>query len=144
VKDKWFLVKLDTNGSNFNMLESLLQNKLVDYVAMDVKHDFKKYSIISWVSNENNVKNISNSIRLLINSDIEYEFRTTIIKWYHTENSLKEIWKVIKWAKNYYLQNYRSWKTLDPNFDWESFWPKEIKIFQNIMLNYVKNCEIRE
>lgn len=144
VKKKWFLVKLDTNWSNFEMLENLLKNNMLDYVAMDVKFDFENYKTLSWVSNFNLIQNVSKSIKLLINSDIDYEFRTTIIKGYHTEEKLKKIWEIIKWAKTYYLQNYRSWKTLDPNFDWESFSEEEIKKFQALMSNYVGKCEFRE
>ena len=77
IKDMGFLVKLDTNGSKFFVLEELLNNKLVDYIAMDIKAPFDKYSFISRVNV--NIDDIKKSINIIMNSNVDYEFRTTVV-----------------------------------------------------------------
>lgn len=141
IKDKWFLVKLDTNGRDPDMINFLIKNNLIDYIAMDIKHEIWKFSISAWLSLDE--KPYLDSINILLNSNINYEFRTTVIKWVHNDNTIKSIAKYIKWAKNYYLQNYKWWNTLDPNFVWESFSQKELEKFKKISIKYVNNVWIR-
>ena len=141
VKEMWFLVKLDTNGQSSEMIKYLLDNKLVDYIAMDVKNEVWKFSESAGVQLDE--KPYLESIKLLLNSDIDYEFRTTVIKWIHNKEIIKNITKYITWAKAYYLQNYKSWSTLDKNFIWESFTDKELGEFENIVEKYVGKVWIR-
>ncbi len=108
---------------------------------MDIKDEIWKFSEISWIKIDETP--YLESIKVILNSDINYEFRTTIIKWIHTENSIENIAKYITWAKNYYLQNYRSWNTLDPNFTWKSFSNNELLEFKKIWEKYIKNIKIR-
>ena len=142
VKELWFLLKLDTNWQNPIKIKSLIDNNLVDYIAMDIKTTPKKWENLCWV--KENFNNYIESINFIINSNIDYEFRTTIVKWYHKVEDIKEICSFIKWAKAYNLQNYRSWNTLIPNFDWLSFTTKELQEFKNIILKEIKTCIIRE
>lgn len=141
VKSMWFKVKLDTNGRDPVILQKLLENNLLDYIAMDIKNPIWKFKDLTCVdeSDENYLK----SIQVLLNSNIDYEFRTTVIKWFHDEKSIENICKTISGAKNYYLQNYRPGKTLDPNFQWEKFTSWELEKFKKISDNYVKICRIR-
>lgn len=141
VKEMWFLVKLDTNWRNPYILKKLIDADLIDYIAMDIKDEIWKFSEISWIKIDETP--YLESIKVILNSDINYEFRTTIIKWIHTENSIENIAKYITWAKNYYLQNYRSWNTLDPNFTWKSFSNNELLEFKKIWEKYIKNIKIR-
>lgn len=106
VKEFGYKVKLDTNGSNHILLKELLEENLLDYVAMDIKSTFVKYSSISGV--KVNTDNIMNSIKLLEDSNIEYEFRTTIIKEFHTLDDIKEICKILNGESKYYIQNFRN------------------------------------
>jgi pyruvate formate lyase activating enzyme len=138
----WFKVKLDTNGRDPVILQKLLDCNLLDYIAVDIKNPIWKFSELICV--DESEQNYTKSIQILLNSKINYEFRTTVIKWFHDEKSIENICKTISWAKNYYLQNYRSGKTLDPNFKWESFNTSNLNIFKNIADNYVNNCGIRE
>ena len=105
IKNLGYKVKLDTNGSFPHILEKIISNKLVDYVAMDIKNTIDKYELtIGCMVNKEDIKK---SINLLINSDIEYEFRTTIVKDYHNIDDFETIGKLIKGAKKYYLQCYQ-------------------------------------
>ena len=137
VKKIGYKVKLDTNGSNPKVLKELLDNKLLDYVAMDIKNDLDHYEDV--VKSKVNIKNIKESINLLINSNIEYEFRTTIIKEYHTLDSIKNILKLIKNSK-YYIQNFRlSDDVIDKSLtsfteDELKFIKKELQDMPNVIL----------
>ena len=110
IKEKGYKVKLDTNGSNPVMLRKLVQNKLVDYVAMDIKNSFSKYDITSGV--KVNVTLIKESIDILKNSQIDYEFRTTIVKELHKIDDIKEIALYLGSNVKYYIQNYRDCETV--------------------------------
>lgn len=141
VKSFWYKVKLDTNWRDPEILKKLLENNLVDYVAMDIKHEVWSFDKIIWVKIDE--KPYLESINLLKNSNIDYEFRTTLISWIHDENIVVNISKYLSWAKAYYLQNYRAWNTLDPNFFWKSFTSLELEKFKNIAKKYIKNVQIR-
>ena len=141
IKDKWFLVKLDTNWRDPNLIKELIEDKLVDYIAMDIKTSLKKYEIITWVSED--YKNYLKSIDIIKKSDIEHEFRTTVIKWFHKLKDIKDIWKLLAWAKNYYFQNYKPWKILDKDFIWNSFKLEELELFSKCINSNIKNIWIR-
>lgn len=105
IKNMGFLVKIDTNGTNFNVLKDLIDNKLIDYVAMDIKNDFTNYPLTAGVSNID-YSNIKKSIEYLINGSIDYEFRTTLVKEFHNEESIKNMSVLLKGAKKLFLQKY--------------------------------------
>ena len=100
-----FLVKLDTNGSNYEQLKVILQEKLVDYVAMDIKNTPEKYHLSC--GGNVNIENIKKSVELIKNSDIKHEFRTTIVKELNEIIDFKSIANWLKGCKAYYLQSYR-------------------------------------
>lgn len=141
VKSMWFLVKLDTNGRDPNKIKELLEKWFVDYIAMDIKNEIWKFSISAWVQIDE--KPYLECIDLILNSNINYEFRTTVIKWIHDNNSIENIVKYIKWAKNYSIQNFKWWNTLDKKFVWESFNEKELHEFKNMAERYIKSVKIR-
>lgn len=105
IKDLGYKVKLDTNGSNPDKLKDLIDKKLIDYVAMDIKMPLKKYETITKV--KINTDLIKKSIDILMSSGIPHEFRTTIVKEFHTHSHIKEICKMIGKDELYYLQNYK-------------------------------------
>lgn len=141
IKSIWYKIKLDTNGRAPKLIKKLLNKKLLDYLSMDIKNDIWNFNITSWVDIDE--KEYINSIKLLLKSDIDYEFRTTVINWIHTEKSIENISKLIKWSKTYCIQNFKWWNTLDPNFKWKSFEEKELENFKNIAWKYIKNVIIR-
>ncbi|MDD5980465.1 MAG: anaerobic ribonucleoside-triphosphate reductase activating protein [bacterium] len=101
-----YKVKLDTNGYNPNVLKELIDENLLDYVAMDIKHTFEKYHIVA--GKILNTDNILESIKRLEESDVCHEFRTTIIKEYHTIDDIIEITSYFKSDTPYYLQNFKN------------------------------------
>lgn len=142
IKDLWYKVKLDTNWRDPKIIYELINENLVDYLAMDIKNEIWKFSISAWVEIDENP--YLETIKIILNSNIDYEFRTTIIKWVHDEKNIENISKYISWAKNYFLQNYKSWNTLDPNFSWKSFTYIELEKFKNIAKKYLINVWVRD
>lgn len=104
IKSLGFLVKLDTNGSNPSLLKELIDEKLIDYVAMDIKNTFDKYE--KTIGCKTNIDNIKRSIKIIEDSDIEYEFRTTLVKEFHTLESIKTIVEMLDKKSKYYIQNF--------------------------------------
>lgn len=105
IKDLGFLVKLDTNGTNPKVLDFLIKSSLIDYVAMDIKNSEVNYSITIG-QRPFNINDIKQSISILMNSGIEYEFRTTLVKEYHDINSIYGIGELIKGCSKIYLQKF--------------------------------------
>lgn len=105
VKNLGFLVKLDTNGTLPNILEELINENLLDYVAMDIKNSERTYPATAGCPSVN-VENIKKSIKILENSRINYEFRTTLVKEFHDEESIREMGELVKGAKKLYLQKF--------------------------------------
>lgn len=105
VKDLGYKVKLDTNGSSPKKLKQLIEDGLIDYVAMDIKNDFLNYDKTAGMCT--NIDNIKESIEIIENSNIEYEFRTTIVKQFHDVGKLEKIIQYIGPNARYYIQNYQ-------------------------------------
>jgi len=140
IKELSFLVKLDTNGSNPQMLKRLIGDNLLDYVAMDVKLPKEKYQEVLGVD----VKNIEESIKILKNAKIDFEFRTTVVP---TILDKEDIIKIAQWlspAKNYYLQNFRPEKTIDPKFEKVKPYPEEyLREIQKSITSFFEICQTR-
>lgn len=140
IKDMWFLVKLDTNWQNPDILKKLLEKNLLDYIAMDIKWDYDNLENLIWKYDK---QKYFESIKLIKNSDIDGEFRTTLIKNYHSLDDFETVVKQITGAKKYFLQNYKWGNTLQEDFDGKSFLSWELIDFKNIALQYVEKCTIR-
>lgn len=141
IKDLWFAVKLDTNWIKPEVIKELIEKKLVDYIAMDIKNPLDNYYSITWVKEQTD--NYQKSINIIKNSQVDYEFRTTVIKWIHKEEDIEDIAKFINWTKAYYLQNYRPWDTLQKDFNWQSFTSWELTKLKQIAEKYISNVDIR-
>jgi pyruvate formate lyase activating enzyme len=111
IKAMGYLVKLDSNGSHPEVLQEIITRDLVDFIAMDIKNSPKKYS--QTVGLNVDVKKIKKSVKMIMESGIKYEFRTTVVPGIHSEEDFLEIATWIKGAKSYYLQEYRDGKILD-------------------------------
>ncbi len=105
VKELGFLVKLDTNGSYPERLANLIDNGIIDYVAMDIKNSKEKY-LETADCDKNNLLNVEKSVELLKMGKIDFEFRTTVVREYHTVEDIKSISEWIAPAKKYFLQNF--------------------------------------
>jgi pyruvate formate lyase activating enzyme len=140
VRDLGYQVKLDTNGSNPDMLRELLRANLLDYVAMDVKGPLKNYTECSGA--RISPESIRSSIWIIKNSGVAHEFRTTVVPGLHTVPELKEIVNLVRGAKRYALQTFRSENTLRPEFrnrkpfdfaslaEEKSYFEKRVDIFE--------------
>lgn len=142
IKHLDYLVKLDTNGTNPNMLQQAIENKLVDYIAMDIKGPLNRYQEI--INIAPNTKAIKKSISLIMNSGIGYEFRTTITKPQISTKDIIEIGKSIKGAKLFALQKFIPTKTNDPAFlGAATYTDQEFSLLQEIANKYVQKCIVR-
>ena len=136
-----FDTKLDTNGSFPESLEKIIEDGEVDYIAMDIKAPIDKYQSVIQVKGFE--AKIAKSIKLIMNSGIDYEFRTTVCHPYHQVTDFIEIGKMIKGAPRYYIQNYRESKHVDKKTDFQSFSDQELGEAQKIMQKYVAEVDIR-
>lgn len=139
-----YFVKLDTNGTNPEMLKELINEKLIDYVAMDIKSSLDNYQEVAGLNNniENVINKVKASIEILKSGVIDYEFRTTIVKEYHDEAEIEKIGELIKGAKSYYLQSFTDSEfvtdhTLNP------VERNELIKYVDILKRYVKSVELR-
>ncbi len=108
IKKMGFAVKLDTNGYAPDILKALVQSSLVDYVAMDIKNSRKRYAETAGLPSLDITK-IEESVSLLIGGSVDFEFRTTVVKEYHTEEDIADIAEWIGQRENikYYLQSFK-------------------------------------
>lgn len=163
IKKMGFLVKLDTNGSNPDMIKNLIARNLVDYIAMDVKAPFGvkvQSSLPTGQAGKLKVKSskyeravgikvdlgkIKKSIEMIKNSGVDYEFRTTIVPGIHTKQDIIQIAKEISPAKKYYLQNFRvENETINPKFQNIKPYPeKYILDIKKAVAPFFEICEIR-
>lgn len=141
IKKIGYNIKLDTNGSNPDVLEILIKNNLIDYIAMDIKNDEFNYPTTIGLDNIN-FNNIKKSIKLIMNSNLDYEFRTTLVKELHNEESIKNIANLIKGANKYYLQKF----ILRESCLNQSFTEVDINtanIYKSILEKEIKNVYLR-
>jgi pyruvate formate lyase activating enzyme len=148
------LIKLDTNGSFPDMLQSLINDKLeacptnerlVDYIAMDIKAPLnsKSYAQASGVKDKI-VESVQKSIEIIMNSGIDYEFRTTVVPTMHTKETLVAIAESIKGAKKYALQAFVPSNTLDPKYlEITPYTNEQMQDMQQAVLPYVQRCVLR-
>jgi pyruvate formate lyase activating enzyme len=144
VKDLGFKVKLDTNGTNPDVIRQLIEKQLVDYFAMDIKTDPLFYSPV--FSRTPVSDHILASIKVLMDSNIPYEFRTTCVKPLFDEDILKAVLQQIQGARRYVLQRFHFTKILNPSFfeDRNSgFTEDEFQGFQEMASQYVQECTVR-
>lgn len=107
VKEIGYGVKLDTNGSNSELLRRLTEQRLVDYVAMDIKNAPDKYGITIGIA-DYNMDEILRSVDFLMSGTIPYEFRTTVVREFHKRKDFSAIGRWIKGAERYYLQGFQN------------------------------------
>ncbi len=141
IKDMWYLVKIDTNWRDPDLIRKMIEDEIIDYVAMDIKNPLEKYNDI--VNSEFNPEDILESINLLLEWKIDYEFRSTIAKWTHSEDDIEEMAKIISRAKKYFLQNYQPKIRLNDRFEAESFTSQELLTMKKIAEKYVEKCDVR-
>ena len=150
IKALGYPVKLDTNGNHPAMLERLISEGLVDYVAMDIKNSPAKYALTIGLD-ELDLTGVRSSIELLKaadgqgageRSDIDYEFRTTVIDEFHDEADFEEIGRLIKGARRHFLQAFTDRDTV-PYEGFHAPSQEKLETYRDILSKYVGQAEIR-
>jgi len=142
VKKSNFKVKLDTNGSKPEVLKKALGERLLDYIAMDIKGPLERYPEIT--NSLIDTSKIKQSMALIMSSGLPYEFRTTVVNGQLKQDDFVEIGRLIKGARLYVLQKFVVSKANDPAFlQRKSPSDEELKQFQNLISPYVSKCLIR-
>jgi len=141
VKEIGYKVKLDTNGFNPDVLKNLLKMELLDYVAMDIKAGRNNYSMATGIPNLDITK-IEQSVEILANSGIDYEFRTTAVKNIHTTDDFKDIADWLPGNCKYFIQSYKDTEGIGEN-NCESFSSDELKEFLRIVGNSIPGVSLR-
>ncbi len=141
IKAMGLLVKLDSNGTNPDMLANLINEKLIDYVAMDIKQCQEKYNAIACMTHFD-IAPINASVNLLKEGRVEYEFRTTLMKECHTAFDMEAIGEWLQGASAYYLQSYKeSGQIINPIFS--SFDIATLQSYVDIVKPYIPNTFLR-
>lgn len=143
VKEFGYLVKTDTNGTNPHILEELINKRLIDYVAMDIKAPLEKYNEIVCVNAD--AAKIQKSIDLLMNSDLDFEFRTTVIKSQLSFDDFRKIGVLIQNAPKYYLQKFEvKTKICDEKLtNKKTYTNEEFEEIIKILKQTIKTVELR-
>jgi len=142
VKALGYLIKLDTNGSLPSRLEDVIKNNLVNYIAMDIKSPIDKYGSVIRAGIDTG--KILESTRLIMESGVNYEFRTTVVKGLLCKDDFLKIGPLIKNACLYVLQRFVSSKTLDKQFLHSlCYSDKELEDIREIMEGFACKCIVR-
>lgn len=139
-------VKVDTNGSFPDMLERLVKEQLVDYVAMDIKGplDFDAYSRCAGIGDRRILDRVKDSVDLLMQGEIDYEFRTTVVPALHRSTDIERIGDQLRGAQRFVIQNYIARDTLDPAYMDETPYDRErLEEFREIIACHVEECTVR-
>lgn len=144
IKKMGFKVKVDTNGTNYKIIADLINNKLIDYVAMDVKAPLEKYSDV--VGTKVNINEIKKTINLLLSGVIPYEFRTTLVPGLHVVDDIIKMSKEIAGADKWFLQRFKSDTELVNNIfkNKTTFSITKMKSIVSLVKKNVPNCKLRE
>ena len=140
IKSRGFEVKLDTNGTNPEMLSSLIADGLIDYVAMDIKNSPEKYALTTGINSNFNA--VRESAALLMQGRVDFEFRTTLAKELHNAEDMEIIGKWLSGSEKYFLQTYRDEGDLLVG-GFTAFTPEETKELLAVLKGYIPSAEIR-
>ncbi|MBI2439548.1 MAG: anaerobic ribonucleoside-triphosphate reductase activating protein [Candidatus Moranbacteria bacterium] len=143
VRHLGFAVKLDSNGNKPEVLRALIDKGLVDYIAMDVKTSLPAYQALvgKWADE----MKLRESIDILKEGRVDYEFRSTLIREVHTPEILDAMREMTQGAKRLYLQTFRNGVTLHPSFkDYHAFSPEEMRDIATLFSDSVDEVNIRE
>jgi len=142
IKQKGFLIKLDTNGSNPEVLSKLVNEHLLDFVAMDIKTSLDKYEKAIGIKFD--LEKIKKSIGLIKDSGLDYEFRTTIVPGIIDEKDIEKMGNWLQGAKKIALQQFQNKKVLDKKFTKIEPYSEEIlKSFKKILEKHINEVELR-
>lgn len=140
IKKMGYLVRIYTNGTNPNMLKQLINEKLIDSIAMDIKAQLNEESYEKVTNVKGILEDVKKSISLIMNSGLDYEFRTTVVPSAHSEKDIEEIAKHIKGANLFVLQKFLPENALDEKLKkLKTQSDEEMKKLAEIARKYVKS-----
>jgi pyruvate formate lyase activating enzyme len=140
------LVKLDTNGTAPRMVKELIERRLVDYIALDIKAPLseEKYSKAIGTNSEILLTKVKSTIEILLKSEIAYEFRTTVVPTLHKRADIEEICRSIEGCRKYVIQRFRGENTIDPAFsELTPFSDDEMEVFVTAARTFLPNVTTR-
>ncbi len=141
IREMGFSTKLDTNGNHPDLLKEILDRKLVDYVAMDVKNSPEKYAVTIGLKTFD-LSKVRRSIDMLINSGIDYEFRTTVVEEFHEKDDFHKIGEMIRGAGKYFIQSFTDRDSV-PFGNLHAHSAEQLEVFAGIVAQYVGRSEVR-
>lgn len=141
IKALGYAIKLDTNGYRPDVLKDIVNNGLVDYVAMDIKNSKEKYGLTVGLE-KLDVAKIEESVDFLKSCNCPYEFRTTVVKELHTPQDIESMAKWISGATQYYLQSFVDSGDLICT-GYSGYDKNDMKNMLNIAKNHFSNTELR-
>ncbi|PID33311.1 anaerobic ribonucleoside-triphosphate reductase activating protein [Candidatus Saccharibacteria bacterium] len=141
IKALGYDIKLDTNGTHPDMVRQMVEEKTIDFIAMDVKGPLDKY--IEIAARPIDLDAIVDNIRLMIDSGIDHEFRTTVVREQLTVDDFERVGQLVKGAKRFALQHFNTGITVSPQFEnYHTFTEDEFQQAKKIIERYVKQCVI--
>ena len=141
IKEKGFSVKLDTNGSRPEVLRSLIDENLLDYVAMDIKNSPENYGKTVGIDGYD-VSRVKESAALLMQGRVDFEFRTTLCRELHSENDIEAIGKWLSGDEKFFLQSYRDEGDLLLG-GFSAYTEAERRELLGILRKYIPNADLR-
>ena len=139
IRELGFAVKLDTNGTRPEVLREILNADLVDYVAMDIKNSPEKYA--ATCGDRDVLAQVRESVKLLQQSPVEHEFRTTVFHPYHTPEDLAEIGRWLQGEQKYYIQQFVD--SGDLIGSGTALTPQEMQVLLDAVLPYIPSAQLR-
>lgn len=136
------LLKLDSNAADPKKLKELIEADLIDYLAVDIKFSWSNYDRLA---PNNLVSKIRESVSMILDSEIKYEFRTTVVPSLHDKKEIEKIAQQIEGAERFFIQNFRPINTLEPELrNQRSFAPSELQEFKVTAEKYLENVRVRD
>ena len=142
IKELGFLIKLDTNGTHPEVLEPLLTERLLDYVAMDIKNTKENYALTTGLLHFDTAP-IEKSIALIRQYAPDYEFRTTVVQGLHTKEDLINIGNLLAGAKRYVLQTFQNSGNLLEDHGLSAFSAEEMLAFEEMLQPFFEEVILR-
>jgi len=142
LKKQGLKVKLDTNGSNPHVVKELVNGKLVDYLAMDMKGPIASYR--RWCGSEVDTDKIRESVDFILEGNVDYEFRMTVVPFLHHERDVYEAAEEIKEARRFFLQAFVPRDTINTKYvSVRPFSPEKMKAMRDTVRSILTNASIR-
>ncbi len=146
IKKLGLKIKLDTNGTKPEMLRRLIEERLVDYIAMDIKAPLEEenYSTLTRVELNGTFDKLKESVELIINSGVDHEFRTTVIEEKHSREDIEAIARALKGAKRYVLQKFQPMEVMEEEYKgYTSYSDEEMEELVEVARRYIGEVKWR-